>query len=104
MSASILAKLKVKPIPIPKKEINIGLAKPIAPAKAEPVAITTVVVDRTKDSAIDRQELLKRFRAKSVVQDKTIKEVPEVTVPTAAAIIEEPKLTPTLSVISKKEE
>ena len=101
MSASILAKLKVKPIPIQKKEINIGLAKPIAPAKAEAVKITTVVVDKTKESNIDREELLKRFRTKSVVQDKTVKP----TIAEVQPVVEEKpllKVTPTLSVIPDK--
>lgn len=106
MSSAILAKLKVKPIPIQKKDINIGLAKPVAPAKAESVKITTAVVDKTKESNIDRQELLKRFRTKSVVQDVTSqqKELAITTQKEKELEGQEVKVTPTLSVISEKPE
>lgn len=58
MSSSILEKLKVKPIPKKIESFKINIQEPILET---PVDIKTKIIDKTKDSQINRDELLKNI-------------------------------------------
>jgi len=59
MSSFLLAKLKNKPIPKKIEQIQIIIPEP---AKREDVQINTLIIDKTKESNIDRNAILERIR------------------------------------------
>lgn len=70
MSSSLLAKLKVKPIPKQRAIVAVGLAKGEAAAK-QLVKLATRIEDKTGQTDRDIGALRKRFARSSVVQDIT---------------------------------
>jgi hypothetical protein len=59
MSSLLLAKLRNKPIPKKIEQVEIIIPEP---AKKEEVQIKTLIVDKTKESNIDRYAILERIR------------------------------------------
>ena len=57
MSTSVLARLKVKPVPNKIEQIKVRIAEP---ATEERVEIQTKVLDKTKDNTINRAEFIKK--------------------------------------------
>ena len=58
MSASVLEKLKVKPMP---KKIDQIMVKITDPEKEENVEIRTTIIDKTKEKLVNRKTLLKNL-------------------------------------------
>lgn len=71
MSTSVLARLKVKPVPNKVEQVKVRIAEP---ATEERIEIQTKLLDKTMDNIIDRAEFIKKLRG--VVQSNKIKEVP----------------------------
>jgi hypothetical protein len=71
MSTSVLARLKVKPVPNKIEQVKVRIAEP---ATEERIEIQTKLLDKTMDNIIDRAEFIKKLRG--VVQSNKIKEVP----------------------------
>ena len=69
MSTSVLARLKVKPVPNKIEQIKVRIAEP---ATEERVEIQTKVLDKTKDNTINRAEFIKKL--KGVVESSKVKE------------------------------
>ena len=59
MSSLLLAKLKNKPVPQKKEQVEIIIPEP---AKKEEVEIKTVIVDKRGEIDINREEILERIR------------------------------------------
>lgn len=72
MSSTLLAKLKVKPVPKQKSVVAVGLAKGEAAAR-QLVKVATKIVDKTGQTERDIGALRKRFARSSAVQDITQK-------------------------------
>ena len=73
MSADILAKLKIKNIPVPKQRLEI-----IIPTQRESIQIKTTIVDKTKFADFDRQSFLKQLTDKKVAEATGVALSPEV--------------------------
>ena len=56
MSTSVLARLKVKPVPNNIEQFKVRIAEP---ATEERVEIQTKLLDKTKDNVIDRADFIK---------------------------------------------
>ena len=69
MSTSVLARLKVKPVPNKIEQIKVRIAEP---ATEERVEIQTKLLDKTKDNTINRAEFIKKL--KGVVESSKVKE------------------------------
>jgi hypothetical protein len=67
MSTSVLARLKVKPVP---KKIEQIMVKIVEPTQEEQVEIQTKLLDKTKDNLINRDQFIKKL--KGVVTSKII--------------------------------
>ena len=67
MSANILEKLKIKPVPKKIEQFEIKVANP---KKIENVTIKTKIIDKTKDKLINREEFIKKLN--TVVSKKNI--------------------------------
>lgn len=81
MSTSLLEKLKVKPVPKKIEQIKVKI---VEPAQLENVEIQTIVVDKTKDKLINRDDFLRKLRV--TVSSKIPEKVaPTPIVPTATA-------------------
>ena len=58
MSANILEKLKIKPVPKKIEQFEIKVANP---KKIENVTIKTKIIDKTKDKLINREDFIKKL-------------------------------------------
>ncbi len=80
MSTSVLARLKVKPVPNKIEQIKVKI---VEPNQEERVEIQTKLLDKTKDNLIDRDEFIKKL--KGVVSSTILEEsVPQPIVPLVA--------------------
>ena len=59
MSASVLEKLKVKPMP---KKIDQIMVKITDPEKEEKVEIRTTIIDKTKEKLVNREDFIKKLK------------------------------------------
>ena len=59
MSTSLLEKLKVKPVPKKIEQIKVKI---VEPAQQENVEIQTIVLDKTKDKLINRDDFLQKLK------------------------------------------
>lgn len=81
MSSSLLAKLKVKPVPKKKEDVEIII--PVA-TKREDVIIKANIVDKRNEGIVDRNMLLERLKNKLPVQAQAltvIERAPEIIKP-----------------------
>ena len=69
MSTSVLARLKVKPVPNKIEQFKVRIAEP---ATEERVEIQTKLLDKTKDNVIDRADFIKKL--KGIVESSKVKE------------------------------
>jgi|TARA_B110000967_G_scaffold208884_1_gene262656 hypothetical protein len=69
MSTSVLARLKVKPVPNKIEQFKVRIAEP---ELEERIEIQTKLLDKTKDNAIDRADFIKKL--KGVVESSKMKE------------------------------
>ena len=70
MSESILANLKIKPLPKEKQSIEIIIKKPAG--EKEDIIIKTKIIDKTKENIIDRSIFLKKVKSKSEIFNKNL--------------------------------
>lgn len=98
MSADILAKLKIKNMPVMKEKIEI-----VMPVPKEAVQVRTNIVDKSKSSDFDREAFLKNLLDKRGLVLPTVGPV-NLPVPVVAEpiIIKKPKGKPRLKIISEE--
>jgi len=70
MSSTLLAKLKVKPVPKQKSVVAVGVAKGEAAAR-QLVKVATKIIDKTGQTERDIGAIRRRFARTSIVQDIT---------------------------------
>lgn len=73
MSSSLLDKLKVKPVPKKKEDVEIII--PVA-AKREDVIIKANIIDKRNEGIVDRVALLEKLKNKLPVQALSLTEIP----------------------------
>ena len=81
MSTSLLEKLKVKPVPKKIEQIKVKI---VEPTQQENVEIQTIVLDKTKDRLINRDDFIQKLK-KTVSSNIQEKVAPTPIAPTAPA-------------------
>lgn len=98
MSTSLLEKLKVKPVPKKIEQIKVKIVEPV---QQEDVEIQTIVLDKTKDKLINRDDFLQKLKI-TVSSNIHEKVAPTPIAPTATASKKVKKLPKKLKLVVEK--
>lgn len=98
MSTSLLEKLKVKPVPKKIEQIKVKIVEPV---QQEDVEIQTIVLDKTKDKLINRDDFLQKLKI-TVSSNILEKVAPTPIAPTATASKKVKKLPKKLKLVVEK--
>ena len=98
MSTRLLEKLKVKPVPKKIEQIKVKIVEPV---QQEDVEIQTIVLDKTKDKLINRDDFLQKLKI-TVSSNILEKVAPTPIAPTATASKKVKKLPKKLKLVVEK--